>query len=281
MPSMPQGGTIALLRSMLPQLTKKERKTAEAILKNPSDVVHMSINDLADISGTAETTIFRLCKKLGFTGFQSFKITLATELFPSAALGYNQANSNDLAAEIFQNITQGLQDTLAILDPAALDQAVQAILNASRIHTYAFGISALVALDIESRFIRFGIPVAAYSDPHMQLSASVLLKPGDVIIAISHTGASRDLIESINVGKESGATVIAITSYQRSPLGCAADIVLCGRGREVKFRSEAMASRLIHLAIVDVLYAKMMREKPEPITTNMNRINQVVSHRKI
>lgn len=281
MQSTSHSNTLTTLRSTLPQLNKKERKAAEAILECPSDVIHMSINDLAKLSGTAETTIFRLCKKLGFSGFQSFKITLATDFFPSAELGYKELNSDDIDTEIFQSITEGLHDTLSILDRSALDKAVHAILSANRIHTYAFGISTLIALDIESRFIRFGIPVSAYSDPHMQLSASVLLKPEDVVIAISHTGASRDLLESVQVAKESGATIIAITSHLHSPLSASADIVLCGMGREVNFRSEATASRLVHLAIVDLLYVRAMREKPEPITTNMNKINQVVSRRKI
>ena len=280
----PSGGTLTVLRSNLPNLTKKEQKVALVILKNPSDVIHMSITELAEISGTAEATVFRFCKALNFSGFQSFKISLARDLFPSEELIYHDVELGDamlpLTAKIFQSVHEGLQDTLNILDPVALEEAVRAVLRARRIYAFAYGVSFVVALDIEYRFIRFDVPVKACSDPHMQVTYGTLMTPDDLVIAISHTGSNRDLLQALEPVKDQGAKILAVTSHLKSPLSAMADITLCGMGREVNYRSDAMASRLVHMAILDALYVGAMIRNKEPLSQNMDRIRTVISQRK-
>ena len=65
---------------LLNGLSPKLRSIAEHILKHPQDVVHKSITELAEVTNSSDTTIFRLCKHLGLQGFQDLKITLAREI---------------------------------------------------------------------------------------------------------------------------------------------------------------------------------------------------------
>ena len=88
-----QPGCLTVLRSILPHLTKTERKAAEYILENPAEVIHLTITSLAETCSIAEATIFRLCKKAGFTGFQSFKIALAAEMYPTFATEYKEVSA--------------------------------------------------------------------------------------------------------------------------------------------------------------------------------------------
>jgi DNA-binding MurR/RpiR family transcriptional regulator len=277
-------GCLASLRSLLPNLTKAERKTAEYILANSSDVVHMTIIGLAEAVQVAETTIFRLCKKLRLSGFQAFKIALAGESFPAMEFVFNDVVAEDtpsqIADKIFQRIGEGLQDTLAIINEESLAAAVDALCAAGRLYAYGSGGSAIVAMDIEHRFMRFGIPVFAYADPHMQYSSASLLTGGDVVIAVSHTGASHNILEAAALSRKSGAVVIAITSYLRSPVSRIADVTLCGLAREIRYRNEAMSSRLMHLAIVDILYVATMMRLQDRITANMKKIRRAIAKLK-
>lgn len=279
------GSCLALLRNILPSLTQTERRAAEYLLANTANVIHMTIIELAEACKIAEATVFRLCKKLGYSGFQQFKISLASELNSSFESVSNEVEDSDtvgiITGKIFQNIIEGLHDTRKIVDEQQLERAVNALCQARRLYAYGSGVSAVVAEDIEHRFIRFGIPTTAYADPHMQLCSATLAEPNDVVIAISHSGANQDVLQAVQVAKDSGATIIGITSYLRSPLATKSDITLCGMAREVNYRSEVMSSRLMHLALVDVLYVAIMLRQKEKITVNMQKIRQVTARRKV
>lgn len=279
------GGCLPRLRGISNILTKAEEKVAEYILANPADVIHMSITELADASGSAEATVFRLCQKAGYKGYQSFKIALAGDIYTPLQSVNKEVDPSDslgtIAGKLFHSINETLQDTLKVIDEDQLKQAVDVIAEAQRIDAYGSGGSAVIAADFEHRFMRFGIPVRAYGDPHMQITAAALLQPGDVVIAISHTGANRDLLDSVRMAKESGAKIIVITSYTKSPLSKLADITLCGAAKETQYRSESMASRFAHLAIGDVLYVGVMLRHQEQIVKNMQKIRQAIAIRRL
>lgn len=273
------------INNTFPSLSKAEQKIANYILANPSNVVHMTITELAEAVQTAEASVSRLCKKLQFSGFQSLKIALATDIYEPFESLCNEVETTDsiesIAGKVFQNISDGLQDTLKIINPTAISAAIEAILSAQRIDVYGSGGSAVVAADFEHRFMRFGIPVHAYSDPHMQVAAASLLRPADVAVVFSHTGSSQDILQAVKIAKDSGATVIGVTSHLRSPLSKLSTIILHGMTREVNYRPEAMASRLIHLAIVDVLYVGAMLKEPELIAENMQKIRHAIAQRRV
>jgi len=279
------GGCLPRIRSIAEALTKAESKVAEYMLANPEKVIHLSITELAESAGSAEATIFRLCQKIGFKGYQRFKIALAGDLYTPAESICKEVDSGDslnvVASKVFQSINEGLQDTLKIINESALEQAVNLIANARRIYAYGSGGSAVIANDIEHRFMRFGIPVRAYADAHMQISSAALLEPEDVIIAVSHTGSNRDLLDSVQMAKESGAKIIAITSHMKSPLSKIVHVSLIGTARETEYRSEAMASRLVHLAIVDVLYVGVLLRQQDRIIGNMQKIRQAIAVRRV
>ncbi|HWR42924.1 MurR/RpiR family transcriptional regulator [Sporomusa sp.] len=279
------GSCLARIRSILNELTKAEQKAANYILSNSTEVIHMTITELAEAAHSAEATIFRLCKKLGYSGYQDLKIALAGDIYTPLESVHKEVDPNDtptvIAGKIFNGITEGLQDTLQIMNGPALEQAISTIAAAQRIDAYGSGGSAIIAADIEHRFMRFGIPVRAYADPHMQMTSAALLKPSDVVIAISHSGANRDILDAVQMAKASQATVISITSYMRSPLSKVADIALYGMAREVNYRSEAMASRLIHLALVDVLYVGALLKQQDTFIANMQKVRQAIAKRRI
>ena len=154
-------------------------------------------------------------------------------------------------------------------------------MGARQVVVYGFGNSATVCKDIETRFLRFGMAVQAFSDAHMQVTSAALLSSDDVVIAVSHTGATKDILASVTLAQKSGAKVIAITSYAQSELARTADIALVGMGREVHYRSEAAASRLIHMAIGDILYTCLAMKMPERYQENLQKMREVIAERRL
>lgn len=273
-----------LLRSAYDGMTKVEKRIADYILTQPDAMMDITIAELAQQAKSSEITVSRFCKKLGFSGLQSLKIALAStrKETPENYLEIHPDDGYDtVTAKVFQSIIDGLTDTRRLLDPAACSAAVAAIAGARRIAVYGFGNSATVCCDIETRLLRFGLVVQAYSDSHQQVTSASLLTPNDVVLAVSHTGATRDLLASIRIAKENGAKIIAITSHATSELAKASDIVLVGMGREVRYCSEAAASRLIHMAIVDVLYTGLAMQMPERYQENLEKMRAAIAEKRL
>lgn len=276
---------LPMLRSVYHGLTKSEQRIADYIMEHADKIMDETIPELAGHTKSSEITVSRFCKKLGFSGLQGLKIALAAEMASEGDERYQDIYPEDsyemLAGKVFQNITDGLQDTLKLLDFQAVGQAVESLVKARRVAVYGFGNSATVCRDIETRFLRFGMVVQAYADDHQQVTSASLLTPEDVVIAVSHTGATIDLLETIKIAKSAGAKIIVITSYAQSSLAKMADITLTGMGREVHYRSEAVASRLIHMAITDILYTGIAMKMPERYWKNIRRMRTVIAEKRL
>ena len=274
-----------MLRSAYHGMTKVEKRIANYIMLNPETVMDMTIPALAQAVSSSEITVSRFCKKLGFNGLQSLKIALAADLRQMRADGYPEIRPGDsyetVTAKVFQSIADGLSDTQKLLDFRAAEKAVDILIKARRIAVYGFGNSATVCRDIETRFLRFGMVVQAYSDSHQQVTSASLLTSNDAVIAVSHTGATSELLTSTRLARANGARVIAITSHAASPLTKEADVVLVGMGREVHYCSEAAASRLVHMAMVDVLYTGIAMRMPDQYQENLHRMRKAIAEKRV
>lgn len=276
---------LPILRSVYDDLTKSEKKIAQYISVHAPDIMGQTVAELARNTDSSEITISRFCKKLGFSGLQGLKIALAAELSAAGEDGFQDIHRGDtegeIAGKIFRNITDGLQDTLKILDFNLIKRAVQMLAGARLVAIYGFGNSATVCRDLSTRFLRFGIAVQAFDDAHLQVTSAALLSPADVVVAVSHSGATKDILSSVAIAKNNGAKVIAITSYAQSELARSADIALVGMGREVRYRSEAAASRLVHMAIGDILYTCLALSMPEQYGENLQKMRKVIAERRL
>ena len=276
---------LLVMRGSYAYMTRTEKRIADYVSANMDAVMEQTISELAAAVGSSEITISRFCKKLGFSGLQSFKIALAAELHTQTDMVYQDIDAADtrevVVQKVFHNIADGLSDTLKLLDYAAIERAVGLLRAARRIADYGFGNSATVCRDIETRFLRFGMVVQAYSDAHQQATSAALLTAGDAVIAVSHTGATIELLDTVRTARQAGAAVIVITSHAHSPLAKLGDVVLHGMGREVHYSSEAVSSRLIHMAITDALYTLMAMQSPKEYRCNLQKMRTVIAKKRL
>jgi RpiR family carbohydrate utilization transcriptional regulator len=230
-----------------PKLRKSEQKVADFVLANPNDVIHMRIVDLAAQAQVSEPTVVRFCRALHYDGFQDFKLTLAQGLASTAQFEQFAIDSKDTVAEFKQKICDSMIGNLINirdqLDPVALETAIDALVKAKRVEFYGFGASAAVCTDAQHKFHRLQVSAAAYSDPHMQTISAVSLTDKDVVVAISQTGRTKDLLHTSKLVQEAGATVIALCP-SFTPLSELADIAIHIDVEEDKDLSTLMSSRV-------------------------------------
>ncbi len=245
------------------------RRIADALLDRPQVVLDHTISELARSCSTSETSVVRFSRTLGFTGFAPMKLQMAAELAKEAAQsgtpaghGADISPADSLAeavAKVASSEILGIQETAANLDLGALQRVADAIDRAGRTLLFGIGASHAGAHDLSQKLLRIGRVALDLPDAHDAMVSANLLKPGDVAIAFSHSGRTRESTEVLRAARESGALAVAVTNGEDSPLTRAADEVLGTAVRETTFRSGAMASRIAQLTVVDYLFVAVAR----------------------
>ena len=272
------------IESVYESLSDSEKRIADYFLNHLDEIIHLSVTETAQATKTSEATVVRTCKKLGYGGFYDFKITAAQEISNPVKTIFEEAEETDDSFTIFQkkvgNAISTLQYTSQVLDKDQLEAAVSAILSANKIIVLGSGNSASVALDAAHKFMRAGLNSLAYSDSHMQIIASANAGEGDVVLGISHSGSSKDVVDAMRVAKKGKATTIAITNYSRSPITEISDIILYTASEETKYHVVALSSRLAQLTIIDTLYIIISLKNQNISYKRMSAIEKALQTKK-
>lgn len=263
------------IQEKLDTLNKSERKVAEVILKDPEAATRSSIAALAKAAEVSEPTVNRLCNRFDTSGYPDFKIQLALSLVKGTPYVSENVDPDDnletFTDKIFASSVNALNNARKGLNLSELDRAINYLCQAKQIAFFGFGGSAPVALDAQHKFFRFNIPVTAYDDFLMQRMVAAGAHTGDVIVVISYTGRTKELVEVAQIAKTSGATVIGITR-PGSPLAEKCSVALTVTAPEDTDIFMPMTSRIIHLAIIDVLATGVTLKRGPDFHSHLKRI---------
>lgn len=264
-------------------LSRSEARVADIILTDPNRAVEMSIAAISEAADVSEPTVARFCKSLGFSGLKEFKLRLARSLGSGTPFVHQDVKPGDDASAVVSKMIDRASKAIASLrddmDSAQLAKAARAIAEAGRLEFYGQGNSGIVALDAQHKFFRLGIPTAAYSDPHVHAMSAALLGPKDVVIAISASGRTLDLIRSVEIAKNAGVTVVGITT-RGSPLTKLCDVAITTDIEEDTDVYSPMLSRHVHLAIIDVLSVLTALERGDAGVASMARAKKSVREKR-
>ncbi|MWV42080.1 SIS domain-containing protein [Paenibacillus sp. HJL G12] len=271
------------IREMKDSLTPVEKMVAEYVLQNLEEIPHLSIKNLAQLTKTSDASVLRFCKTMGYSGYRSFIVSI------SASLGsmeeqkdpYTDIQPGDDLSVIISNTSRNniksIEDTMSVIDKNEVDRAVQVLRQSNRIVFFGIGASGLVGIDAEQKFSRINKMCHTYSDGHSQLTAATLLDKGDVAVFISNSGTTSEILETLEITKKTGATIIAITKYNKSELADKANIVLNISTPEVTIRSGAMGSRIAMLTIIDILFAGVASAEYKNVKKYLTKTHNIIA----
>ena len=256
---MPVSNLIHHIRDVAASLRPAERKVADMVLGDIDFAMRASITELAQRADVSEPSVTRFCRAVGAHGLRDFKMRLAQCAaggmpYASAAAGVESGDEiGTLLDKVTESVVQSVTYARASLDPAVFAAAIAALGSARRVYFFGVGAgSGLVAQDAALRLLRLDIAASAFTDAHLQRLYAGLLEPGDVAFAISHSGRSVEVNESIQIAKERGATTIALTNAG-SRLAWVVDIPLLLRVPAAIEPNAPGVSRIAHLAVIDAL----------------------------
>ncbi|MGE4282438.1 MAG: MurR/RpiR family transcriptional regulator [Clostridia bacterium] len=277
-------GCLVRIENIYSSLSDSEKKVSDYIKSNYHDIIHLTITELAEKSETSESTIVRFCKSLGYRGFQELKINLAKEIISPSHQIHEALEKDDdvltIKQKVFNDDAQAIYDTLKVLDDNEFKRAVELISQANHVEIYAVGGSGAVALDAQHKFLKVGLKCSVYTDINLQVMSASLLNKEDVVIGISHSGGSKDVIEVLEVAKNAGAATISITNYSKSPILKVSDVVLFTASKETAFKSDALASRIAELSIIDALFVAISFTRYDKSFTSIQKTRAATASRK-
>ena len=262
------------------KLSKSEKWIALSVLNNPTKVINQSITSLAEEAGVSLPTVNRFCKKLGFDGYPAFKIQIAQEITNTNEL-LDRFNVDKDTPEVVKRVMTDIQSTIVNvgqnLNAESIDKATDLLANSKSITFFGLGGSGPVALDAQHKFFRFGVPVVAHTDYINQRMIVSMMKEGDLLVSISFTGRTTEIVETAKIAKKNGVKTIALTS-EDSPLAKLSDVVLHIHTHLENNLHIPMTSRLAHLAIIDILsatvqarFGKMFDSRKDEVIKNIEK----------
>jgi RpiR family transcriptional regulator, carbohydrate utilization regulator len=280
-------GLFAKIRNTYPGMTRAAKKIADYILANNAETKYLSITSLAERINVSESMITKFVRILGIGGYQDFKVRLALsqENNAPAADIFGEVSLDDDAASIcrriYTNNVETLRDSLSVLNFRDVDRAAKLIARARRVEFYGSGGSSIALANAQARFHRIGIMCFTFSDGHAQLMSASLLGAHDVALAVSNSGRSASVVESLRIAKKAGAATICITNFEETPLTAHADVRLFTSSRDVDRLSENLHSRIAELALIDSLYVIVASKMKERALENLETTAEVIRRHRV
>ncbi len=281
---------LALVRRSVPRLSAAEARVAETILDDPTLVVDLAINDLAQLCHTSLSTVARFAQSLGFSGYRELRVAVARTVTLAQAqqarfgLDTTAIDPDDeppaIAAKLASQDIDAIEKTALGLDAAALDRVARAIVAARHVDLFGQAASSLTAQDLQQKLARIGCSVAHSADPHLALTTASLRTSDDVVVAFSHGGETVEVLRAVEIARDAGALTVAVTSAADSTLALACDVVLRTHANESPFRMAAMSSRIAQLVLVDILFVRVVQHRGEPVAIPLQLTHQAAAPRR-
>lgn len=238
---------------------EQEKKIANYIIQNHKAVVNMTIGELAKSCGTSVATVTRFCRKCEVEGFHQLKIELAKEMVEggteaSVSNHISIADVGQSLQNILANKIEELRQTISLMDEKQLKIILDYIKSARLVQFVAVGNTIPVALDGAYKFNQIGIKAVSGTIWETQLTFSLSLSRDDVMIAISNSGESRQVVKMVQEAKKHGVITVGITNNPNSSVGSSVDYHIQTATREKLFLNEFCFSRVSAMTVIEVLY---------------------------
>ena len=270
-----------LLQQRQGQLTRSGHAVADYLLQHADEAQYLSISSLARECNVAEATVFRFCRALGFDGYHEMRIALAQANATGTMSSQRELQPGASTETLFEHASARLftaiNGTQNALSAEAVDEAARMLREAKQGFCFGQGGSMLLANDICARFASLSTKFRTSGDSHLQLLTASLMNEADVVLFVSYSGATRDMMETLRTAKAAGAKIILLTHYEDSPGASLADVVLRCGAQESPLDSGSIPIKVAVLYVGEVLVLRYILDSPEQANTAQELTSEVLT----
>lgn len=241
------------------KFTKTEEELANYILQHPEVVSQLTISQIAKKLHISPATITRFCQKLTFSGFNEFKHELKRFVdLQNKPTSVQYLKQVDYFTKLYQSHLEIIENTFRITTYKEIQKMVYFLINANKIHVYGIGSSGIAAQEFKSKFFRIGLHVEAIVDPHQAMMDAALSNSNSVVIGISISGETKEVIRAVKIAKEQGAKVMALTGNKYSELAQNSDLSLLVTCKSTMHMGQNISPLLPLLLLFDFIYTEIV-----------------------
>lgn len=258
------------VRGALKKLSSSESRVAEYVLRSPNAVFGSNIRQLAESCSVSESTVVRFLRRTGFDGLKDFKTAMTQGRVldgePAARVSRKLDDSDTIRAiktKVFYGCIEALSDTMDVLDDRALSRAIEALDAAPYVEVFGLGGSASAARSALHCFRKIGLRVNATSELNFTYLRMERFNPGDVVLAISRSGETSEVVDAVRIAREKGAFIVSITNVQESTLSKLSDCCLTSMCRSHMMPGDETYERVAQIAVIRALYAGVAMRRGE------------------
>ncbi len=273
----PANDIFALILDRERELSKSHRKIAQAILGHPRLFVEKPIEELVPWLGVSAPTIARFSRAMGCDGLRDLKL----KVMGSMRVGlryFEPPTPPETLAEVGERVVMRAQQAIVTarktVDLSALEQAIDAVSRSRMIYAFGNGgVSSWLIEEVQNRLFRLGLHISTSADHQMQMMLAATVGREDVIFCSSLSGTNQELIRSVRIAADYGATTIGLT-IPGTPLAGAVDIALTPDIADDGDVLGPTSVRYAFLTVVDMLaYGAAVRSRPAALE-KLRRIKQ-------
>ncbi|WP_174800815.1 SIS domain-containing protein [Martelella limonii] len=261
---------LKIIEAQIESLAPADRQIGHFILAHPDELLRLSSASLAEKTGRSQSSVVKFAQKLGFSGYQDMKLAVSKAqarewrapgaLHSTIELGDSHAT---IAQKLLSSKMHAMQETIAANDEAVIGRALDRTMSAERIHVAGVGASSLVARDFCYKLQKLGRYALHDSDSHVQMANVSAARSGDVLFALSYSGASIETVRIAELARAREATVISLTGPKQNAVARVADINLYTIADEEKVRSSAITARDAQLMLTDFLFILLLQRQDD------------------
>ncbi|MDM5308257.1 MurR/RpiR family transcriptional regulator [Peribacillus frigoritolerans] len=241
------------------KFTKTEEELAHYILQRPEEVSQLTISQIAKKLHISPATITRFCQKLAFSGFNEFRHELKRFVdLRNTPKNMKNIKQVDYFAKLYQDHLGIIDNTFHITTYDNIQKAVSFLTKANKIHVYGIGSSGIAAQEFKSKFFRIGLTVEAITDPHQSMMDAALSNENSVVIGISISGTTKEVISAVKIAKKQGACILVFTGDKNSKLSQLGDLTLLVTSKNSMHMGQNISPLLPLLLLFDLLYTELV-----------------------
>ncbi|WHX61177.1 MurR/RpiR family transcriptional regulator [Peribacillus frigoritolerans] len=241
------------------KFTKTEEELAHYILQRPEEVSQLTISQIAKKLHISPATITRFCQKLAFSGFNEFRHELKRFVdLRNTPKNMKNIKQVDYFAKLYQDHLGIIDNTFHITTYDNIQKAVSFLTKANKIHVYGIGSSGIAAQEFKSKFFRIGLTVEAITDPHQSMMDAALSNENSVVIGISISGTTKEVISAVKIAKKQGACILVFTGDKNSELSQLGDLTLLVTSKNSMHMGQNISPLLPLLLLFDLLYTELV-----------------------
>ncbi|MFT4105216.1 MAG: MurR/RpiR family transcriptional regulator [Lacrimispora sp.] len=252
--------------------SKQEKKIADYILRFSHQLQNMNITELSQKIGTSNSSVTRFVKKIGCKSYSDMKFHINAQ---SAPVEYKK--SNGIADEVFVYYQNVIKNTQHLIETEKIEEFARLIKAARNIILIGASSSGITAEIFGIRLMRMGLTVKSYSDPLWMLMQAGICSKGDLFIAISNSGVTSSVIETLEQAKSRGATIVSITSYSENPISKLSDLIFHVYNTRFVHNEKFANSQFSNIYLIDVITTYLLQDEEfrTPLLATREIINDI------